>query len=191
MNCRRGKGSPISRSWLARFRRRKSTNSTIRRSERISISRIFGYEPISACGRSGGTGSVSAARSLGTEPVTTLNPGTTPNGTPGQQNDFYALQLTRLGIGYDLSTDVNFYMELQDSRTWDANGANGREGVQDDARNHNGCATANGGGNCGTLGVRAAYMLVWNFAGFQGLSVKAGAVYGVRQPISVRRLRLV
>jgi hypothetical protein len=84
-----------------------------------------------------------------------------------------------LGIGYDLSPDLNFYFELQDSRTWGGNGANGREGTQDDARNHNGCATANGGGNCGTLGVRAAYMLVRNVAGFQGLSVKAGRQYVV------------
>ncbi len=107
------------------------------------------------------------------------NPGTTPNGTPGKQNDFYAQQLTRLGFGYDLSPDVNFYMELQDSRTWGGNGANGLEGTQDDARNHNGCATANGGGNCGTLGVRAGYMLIRNFAGLQGLSVKAGRQYVV------------
>jgi len=112
------------------------------------------------------------------------NSGTTPNGTPGKQNDFYAQQLTRLGIGYDLSPDLNFYMELQDSRTWGGNGANGREGIQDDARNHNGCVPAigggtTGGGNCGTLGVRAAYMLVRNFAGFQGLSVKAGRQYVV------------
>ncbi len=107
------------------------------------------------------------------------NSGTTPNGTPGKANDFYAQQLTRLGIGYDLSPDVNFYMELQDSRTWGGNGANGKEGIQDDARNQNGCATANGGGNCGTLGVRAAYMLIRNFAGFQGLSVKAGRQYVV------------
>jgi len=70
-------------------------------------------------------------------------------------------------------------MELQDSRTWGGNGANGKEGIQDDARNQNGCATANGGGNCGTLGVRAAYMLIRNFAGFQGLSVKAGRQYVV------------
>lgn len=46
------------------------------------------------------------------------NSGTTPNGTPGKQNDFFILQKTRLGLGYDLSPDVNFYMELQDSRTW-------------------------------------------------------------------------
>ena len=107
------------------------------------------------------------------------NPGTAPNGTPGKANDFYVQQLTRLGFGYDLSPDLNFYMELQDSRTWGGNGANGAGGLQDDTRNQNGCSTNNGGGNCGTLGVRAAYMLVRNLAGFQGLSVKAGRQYVV------------
>lgn len=122
-----------------------------------------------------------SAFSVGTTRGSCNNPnsGTTPNGTPGKQNDFYAQQLTRLGIGYDLSPDVNFYMELQDSRTWGGNGANGIEGTQDDARNHNGCFTNNGGGNCNTLGVRAAYMLIRNFAGLQGLSVKAGRQYVV------------
>ena len=107
------------------------------------------------------------------------NTGTAPNGTPGKANDFYVQQLVRLGFGYDLSPDLNFYMELQDSRTWGGNGANGAGGLQDDTRNQNGCSTANGGGNCGTLGVRAAYMLVRNFAGLQGLSVKAGRQYVV------------
>ena len=107
------------------------------------------------------------------------NPGTAPNGSPGKANDFYVQQLVRLGFGYDLSPDLNFYMELQDSRTWGGNGANGAGGLQDDTRNQNGCSTNNGGGNCGTLGVRAAYMLVRNFAGFQGLSVKAGRQYVV------------
>jgi hypothetical protein len=107
------------------------------------------------------------------------NSGVAPNGVPGKADEFYAQQLTRLGIGYDLSPDLNFYFELVDSRVWGGNGANGAGGIQDDARNHNGCATANGGGNCGTLGVRAAYMLVRNFAGFQGLSVKAGRQYVV------------
>ena len=51
--------------------------------------------------------------------------------------------------------------------------------LQDDARNQNGCLTNNGGGNCSTLGVRAAYMLIRNFAGLQGLSVKAGRQYVV------------
>jgi len=107
------------------------------------------------------------------------NTGVTPNGVAGKANEFYVQQLTRLGFGYDLSPDLNFYMELIDSRTWGGNGSNGTGGLQDDSRNHNGCATANGGGNCGTLGVRAAYMLVRNFAGLQGLSVKAGRQYVV------------
>jgi hypothetical protein len=107
------------------------------------------------------------------------NTGVTPNGVAGKANDFYVQQLTRLGFGYDLSPDLNFYMELIDSRTWGGNGSNGTGGLQDDARNHNGCSTANGGGNCGTLGVRAAYMLVRNFAGLQGLSVKVGRQYVV------------
>ena len=45
----------------------------------------------------------------------TPNTGTAPNGTPGKANDFFVQQLTRLGIGYDLSPDLNFYMELIDS----------------------------------------------------------------------------
>lgn len=108
---------------------------------------------------------------------------TSANGVPGKANDFFVQQFVRLGFGYDLSPDLNFYMELQDSRTWGGNGTNGAEGLQDDARNQNGChnkvGTDNGGGNCGTLGVRAAYMLVRNFAGLQGLSVKAGRQYVV------------
>lgn len=100
------------------------------------------------------------------------------NGTRGRANDSYVQQWVRLGIGYDLSPDVNFYMELIDSATWGGNGTvagtNGAAGV--DALNHNG-STANGGGNNGRLGVRAAYMLVRNFAGVQGLSLKAGRQY--------------
>ena len=99
-------------------------------------------------------------------------------GTKGRANDSFVQQWVRLGIGYDLSPDVNFYMELIDSATWGANGnaggTNGAAGV--DALNHNG-ATAGGGGNGGRLGVRAAYMLVRNFAGVQGLSMKAGRQY--------------
>ena len=94
------------------------------------------------------------------------------NGTKGQQNDQFTQQMTRLGIGYDVSPDVNFYMELINSSTWGTNSAAG-----------NGTAAgANGGAadpslNHGTVGVRAAYMLVRNFAGVQGLSVKAGRQY--------------
>lgn len=86
-------------------------------------------------------------------------------------NQFYVQQMTRLGIGYDLSPDVNFYMELIDSRVWGAN-----TGPAGDALSHTGSnITTNGNG--GTLGVRAAYMLVRNFAGVQGLSLKAGRQY--------------
>jgi hypothetical protein len=102
---------------------------------------------------------------------------TSANGGPGKAKEGYVQQKTRLGFGYDLSPDVNFYMELIASSTWGANGSQGTGAVQDNARNNNGCSTANGGGNCGTLGVRAAYMLVRNFAGIQDLSVKAGRQY--------------
>jgi hypothetical protein len=104
---------------------------------------------------------------------------TSANGAPGKSNDTYVLQKTRLGFGYDLSPDVNFYVEIQASSTWGANGSQGFGGVQDDTRNQNGCSTANGGGNCGVLGVRAAYMLIRNLAGLQGLSLKAGRQYVV------------
>jgi hypothetical protein len=104
---------------------------------------------------------------------------TSANGAPGKANEGYVQQKTRLGFGYDLSPDVNFYMELIASSTWGANGSQGTGTVQDNARNNNGCSTANGGGNCGVLGVRAAYMLVRNFAGIQDLSVKAGRQYVV------------
>ena len=91
-------------------------------------------------------------------------------------NDQFVQQMTRLGIGYDLSPDVNFYMEIIDSRNWGSNGAPGTGGSNIDALNHNGGSVATNG-NGGTLGVRAAYMLVRNFAGVQGLSVKAGRQY--------------
>lgn len=87
------------------------------------------------------------------------------NGTKGASNDMFTQQMTRLGIGYDVSPDVNFYMELINSSTWGTNGTPGSAGGTDPALNH------------GTVGVRAAYMLVRNFAGVQGLSVKAGRQY--------------
>jgi hypothetical protein len=47
-----------------------------------------------------------------------------------------------------------------------------------DPLNHNGTSSgANINGNGGRLGVRAAYMLIRNFAGVQGLSLKAGRQY--------------
>ena len=99
------------------------------------------------------------------------NTTTTANGTKGQQNDQFTQQMTRLGIGYDVSPDVNFYMELINSATFGTNNATG-----------NGAAAGAAGGsdpalNHGVVGVRAAYMLIRNFAGVQGLSVKAGRQY--------------
>ena len=47
------------------------------------------------------------------------------------------MQKTRLGFGYDLSPDVNFYMELQYASVWGANGQQGTP-VQDNQRTHNG-----------------------------------------------------
>ena len=95
----------------------------------------------------------------------------TSNGAPGKQNDQFTQQMTRLGIGYDVSPDVNFYMELINSSTWGTNNSTG-----------NGAAAGAAGGgdpalNHGTVGVRAAYMLIRNFGGVQGLSVKAGRQY--------------
>jgi hypothetical protein len=95
-------------------------------------------------------------------------------GTKGKTNDFYVQQMVRLGIGYDLSPDLNFYFELIDSRTWGGNGTTGiGNGGNIDALNQN-------GGNStfsSTLGVRAAYVLVRNLASVQGLSMKAGRQY--------------
>jgi hypothetical protein len=93
-----------------------------------------------------------------------------PLGTslPGKANDSFVQQMTRLGIGYDLSPDVNLYFELIDSRTWGGNG---------DPIIHT-CAPSliNGKTAC-SLGIRAGYMLIRNFAGIQGLGLKAGRQY--------------
>ena len=107
-----------------------------------------------------------------------VNNTTNPNGVAGKANDFFVQQWVRLGLGYDLSPDVNFYMEIIDSATWGGNGNAANAGNGGDPLNHNGGAVpGTGGGNNGRLGVRAAYMLIRNFAGVQGLSVKAGRQY--------------
>jgi alginate export protein len=93
-------------------------------------------------------------------------------------NDFYVQQWVRLGIGYDLSPDVNFYMEIIDSATWGGNGSNNSGGSNaGDPLNHNCGANAAGTQSNCRLGVRAAYMLIRNLAGVQGLSMKAGRQY--------------
>jgi Alginate export len=89
-------------------------------------------------------------------------------------NDFYVQQWVRLGIGYDLSPDVNFYMEIIDAATWGANGTQVNAGNGGDPLNHNCSAVQTGA--C-RLGVRAAYVLIRNLAGVQGLSIKAGRQY--------------
>lgn len=90
-------------------------------------------------------------------------------------NDFYVQQWVRLGIGYDLSPDVNFYMEIIDSAVWGGNGNPNNAGNAGDPLNHS-CNQLASTGAC-RLGVRAAYVLVRNFAGVQGLSMKAGRQY--------------
>jgi hypothetical protein len=105
---------------------------------------------------------------------------TSANGTRGKANDSFALQKARLGFGYDLSPDVNFYMELQYASVWGANGQQGTP-VQDNQRAQNGqnCVNSSCFGNGGVLGVRAGYMLIRNFGGIENFSVKAGRQYVV------------
>lgn len=108
--------------------------------------------------------------------------GTSSNGlagpaNPGRSaNDFYVQQWTRLGIGYDLSPDVNFYLEIIDAAVWGGNGESVDAGMRGDPLTHNGGIAA-GGGNNGRLGIRAGYVLIRNFLGIQDLSVKAGRQY--------------
>lgn len=108
-------------------------------------------------------------------------PGIAPNNLPGQATDQFVQQMIRLGIGYDLSPDVNFYLEFIDSRTWGGNGTPvgpGGAGNNGDPSIHTCGATPNPGQRpvC-TLGVRAGYMLIRNFVGIQGLGLKAGRQY--------------
>jgi hypothetical protein len=124
-----------------------------------------------------------AAGACNTAATTSVSGGGNRGAGGKAASDQFVQQMTRLGIGYDVSPDVNFYMELIQSSTWGTNGQAGTGGGEVDALNHNGsvsCSAVNGGGgNCSSLGVRAAYMLIRNFAGVQGLSVKAGRQYVV------------
>ena len=103
------------------------------------------------------------------------NGGTTANGQQGKANESFGLQKARLGFGYDISPDVNFYMELIYSAVWGGNGSQGTP-LNDNQRTNSG-STVSGFGNGGVLGVRAGYMLIRNFAGIENLSVKAGRQY--------------
>jgi hypothetical protein len=92
-------------------------------------------------------------------------------------NNFFIQQWVRLGIGYDLSPDVNFYFEMIDSRNWGSNGNPNNAGNAGDPLNNNcGVSAAGAQANC-TLGVRAAYVLIRNLGNIQGLSMKAGRQY--------------
>ncbi len=94
----------------------------------------------------------------------------------GKASDSYIQQWARVGLGYDPSPDLNFYVELQDSATWGGSGSpiNGLQGG--DASNHQ-CAALRPG-QC-RLGIRAGYALIRNLAGIDGLSVKVGRQYVV------------
>jgi hypothetical protein len=96
-------------------------------------------------------------------------------------SDFYVQQWVRLGLGYDLSPDVNFYFEIIDSAEWGANGNPLDAGNGGDPLNHScgqGGAPTGLATNC-RLGVRAAYALIRNLVGIQGLSMKVGRQYVV------------
>lgn len=112
-----------------------------------------------------------------------VNTDATANNIAGKANDQFVQQLTRLGIGYDLSPDVNFYFEFQYSSTWGGNGSPvgpGGAGNNGDPLTHTCGSTPGGGGRSAcTLGIRAGYMLLRNFAGVQGLGLKAGRQYVV------------
>ncbi|MCS6298339.1 MAG: alginate export family protein [Nitrospira sp.] len=91
-------------------------------------------------------------------------------------SDFFVQQWARVGLGYDPSPNLNFYLELQDSATWGGSGnpTDGSQGA--DASNHQ-CATQRPG-QC-RLGIRAGYALIRNLAGVEGLSAKFGRQYVV------------
>ncbi len=126
----------------------------------------------------GGAPSGGACNTFGGNTTSTgRNVGATRANSGPNASDFYVQQWARLGIGYDLSPDVNFYMEIIDSATWGGNGSPNNAGNAGDPLNHNcGASAANSQANC-RLGVRAAYMLVRNLGDIQGLSMKVGRQY--------------
>lgn len=106
------------------------------------------------------------------------NTGVNAKGTGPGANNSFVQQWVRLGIGYDLSPDVNFYMETIYSNDWGTsqNPINAGQSGGPALNNSCGQTAANGSATC-SLGVRAAYMLVRNLGGIQGLSMKAGRQY--------------
>ena len=94
----------------------------------------------------------------------------------GNASDFFIQQWARIGLGYDPSPNLNFYVELQDSATWGGSGDPTGRSQGGDASTHN-CGSQQAG-QC-RLGIRAGYMLVRNLAGIDGLSAKIGRQYVV------------
>jgi hypothetical protein len=96
-------------------------------------------------------------------------------GSGAGANNSFVQQWARLGIGYDLSPDVNFYVELIYSHDWGTTANPASAGAAGGPALNNNCNTT-AIGQC-NLGVRAAYMLVRNLGDVQGLSLKAGRQY--------------
>src|SRR6476620_9000735 len=85
---------------------------------------------------SGASGTIAAGNGNGA--CNAPNNTTVANGVTGKANDLFVQQWVRLGLGYDLSPDVNFYMEIIDSATWGGNGNAANAGNGGDPCNHNG-----------------------------------------------------
>ena len=96
--------------------------------------------------------------------------GANASGAPGRSaNDKTAdagvQQWARIGLNYSASQDVDFFTQLQYSKTWG--------GANTDARNANDAASQTGAVNGSVLGVRQAFIMIRNL-GVDGLSLKAG-----------------
>jgi len=78
-----------------------------------------------------------------------------------KNNDQAILQRTRLGVGYQTSPDVSYFMQIQDSRIW------GRNDVSDDG------AVNSQNNPAQTIGLRQGIITIKN-AGMKNLSLKLG-----------------
>jgi hypothetical protein len=107
--------------------------------------------------------------------ASTVNTAKNPINNGGSGNTFFVQQWVRLGIGYDLSPDVSFYTEFIYSNDWGTSGNPANPSQGGGPALNNNCNTVNTG-QC-SLGIRAAYALIRNLGGVQGLSVKAGRQY--------------
>ncbi len=95
---------------------------------------------------------------------------TTFGTTPGSNNDFYAQQWMRLGIGYAISPDVDVFFQPQWAKNW---GAANNTGVGAGCQ---AAVCANDPFNAGqgdSLFARQAFVMIRNL-GIDGLSVKLG-----------------